>query len=112
MECRMRIGSGRWMSPSLRGSGLKSPMLTACSPVAVSLFTGERIEIGHQTSRKTLSAVSLFTGERIEMGCHGHSSLVQIVSLFTREWIEINMLKSHSAISPVSLFTGEWIEIS
>ena len=55
-------------SPSLRGSGLKSTRpvgVVRCA--AVSLFTGERIEISVRRGMCSHSAVSLFTGERIEI---------------------------------------------
>ena len=125
------------LSPSLRGSGLKSCMDTAIpSATAVSLFTREWIEIKATKLSVSQKEVSLFTREWIEMDTKQVGKPCRnTVSLFTREWIEIikssacdsstfsspslrgSGLKSPRSWSPnttmvsVSLFTREWIEM-
>ena len=57
-------------------------------------------------------AVSLFTGERIEIRCITPSPILKTVSLFTGERIEMFTINAmHTPSLTVSLFTGERIEI-
>ena len=78
------------LSPSLRGSGLKS----LCSVNIVKY-----------------ALVSLFTREWIEIVVSFSRFCITNVSLFTREWIEIVKMFSVSRLHSVSLFTREWIEM-
>ena len=111
----IRVSSGiqnRFKSPSLRGSGLKSP-------------TGQ----GTRWERWSPS----LRGSGLKCQPYRQGSCCHWVSLFTREWIEIaisvfvwliiprlplyegvdwNALAAeHSSLNKVSLFTREWIEI-
>ena len=78
------------MSPSLRGSGLKSLLkMQDCWACHVSLFTRERIEMHSFNGAQQSRCVSLFTRERIEMIAWRMNTPCRRVSLFTRERIEI-----------------------
>ena len=88
-----RLHTGMW-SPSLRGSGLKSPLpCHTRHALCVSLFTREWIEIPPPETwffRKW--RVSLFTREWIEIRSSCIKCKAFLVSLFTREWIEIQKI--------------------
>ena len=111
----IRVSSGiqnRFKSPSLRGSGLKSP-------------TGQ----GTRWERWSPS----LRGSGLKCQPYRQGSCCHWVSLFTREWIEMTDLPQlcthstglplyegvdwnalaaeHSSLNKVSLFTREWIEI-
>ena len=123
------------LSPSLRGSGLKSPppgCVVACR--LVSLFTREWIEMcfglvwwarsgglplykgvdwngfSWRIIKRQLKCLPLYEGvdwnASIGMKQKGQAA----VSLFTREWIEIPKLSAYTLDAMVSLFTREWIE--
>ena len=102
------------LSPSLRGSGLKSCMDTAIpSATAVSLFTREWIEIKATKLSVSQKEVSLFTREWIEI----IKSSACDSSTFSSPSLRGSGLKSPRSWSPnttmvsVSLFTREWIEM-
>ena len=103
------------LSPSLRGSGLKSCMDTAIpSATAVSLFTREWIEMDtKQVGKPCRNTVSLFTREWIEI----IKSSACDSSTFSSPSLRGSGLKSPRSWSPnttmvsVSLFTREWIEM-
>ena len=121
------------MSPSLRGSGLKS-VCNACPKTSAFLYEGVDWNIWSCTTKIVVTSVSLFTREWIEITLLGSLVKLSDVSLFTREWIEIRyeiQTNQENAQSPslrgsglkslphrwdntlrlVSLFTREWIEI-
>ena len=78
------------MSPSLRGRGLKSNIVSAIHVVqAVALFARAWIEIAC-----------------MKWQCHG-----VYVALFARAWIEIQTQISLPVICVVALFARAWIEI-
>ena len=125
----------RKMSPSLRGSGLKSVLIIGESGSGkVSLFTREWIEIFCWTNaNKREQSLPLYEGVDWNQLQADDTGTFKSVSLFTREWIEIKVQGAFrpSGRSPslrgsglkylvvntcyisrhVSLFTREWIEI-
>ena len=128
--------SGRYgrASPSLRGSGLKSPVGGGGEKWwLVSLFTREWIEIYHfHKERGYCNCLPLYEGVDWNLQCRILKALrfclplyegvdwnfkqrcicfTRDVSLFTREWIEIILLMHVPEHRQVSLFTREWIEI-
>ena len=82
----------------------------SCNNYYVSLFTGERIEIGVNSGFSVNGGVSLFTGEWIEIRLRLLQTSLCSVSLFMGEWIEKADCNRFSRSAFVSLFTGEWIE--
>ena len=78
------------MSPSSRGRGLKSQVISCIISVKY---------------------VALFTRAWIEMRGKTTNLILWGVALFTRAWIEILLLKEYTVRYPVALFTRAWIEI-
>ena len=103
----------RKMSPSLRGSGLKSVLIIGESGSGkVSLFTREWIEIFCWTNaNKREQSLPLYEGVDWNSDFPSYN-YPDPVSLFTREWIEILMKYYEKYGVCVSLFTREWIEIA
>ena len=100
------------LSPSLRGSGLKSPKDIDFSAKGHSLPLYEGVDWNYQQISiwAIRCCLPLYEGvdwnASIGMKQKGQAA----VSLFTREWIEIPKLSAYTLDAMVSLFTREWIE--
>ena len=78
---------------------------------AVSLFTGEWIEIFDSYSHKISDHVSLFTGEWIEISLRHKPQAAGLSPSLRGSGLKWRLRGLTARTRHVSLFTGEWIEI-
>ena len=102
----------KFVSPSLRGSGLKLfGSSSFLQDLLVSLFTREWIEIGYRKMLLVRGKESpSLRGSGLKWDSSRTEEEQEAVSLFTREWIEIKRLTKARLQTNVSLFTRGWID--
>ena len=100
-------------SPSLRGSGLKSALSTPNYTKKECLPLYEGVDWNRKRRWKAVGKAGLPLYEGVDWNfLSTNQHLSNQVSLFTREWIEIPSHIMRDEVGYVSLFTREWIEIN